>query len=78
MGMSNTIGSMPGFISPNLAGYLLKKYDVITGWNYVFAIAAILVGLGGTFFAIFGQAELQDWSQGKQDEEIKRLKSQSE
>lgn len=75
MGMSNTIGSMPGFVSPNLAGYLLKKYDIITGWNYVFAIAAAFVGFGGIFFAIFGKAELQEWSQGKQDEEIKRLKS---
>ena len=71
--MSNTIGSMPGFISPNLAGVLLKHYGT-AGWNYVFALAAIFVGAGGIFFGIFAQAELQDWAKETDPEEMKNLK----
>merc|ERR1711957_311313 len=74
MGIANTVGSMPGFISPNLAGVFLKHYGVVDGWNYVFALAAVLVGAGGVFFGIFAQADLQEWAKEDEPEEMEALK----
>jgi len=69
MGIANTIGSMPGFISPNIAGKILNNYSKTEGWNYIFALAGIFVGAGGIFFGLFAQADLQPWAQVEEEDQ---------
>jgi MFS family permease len=75
MGIANTFGSMPGFLSPNIAGILLddsNSYDMATGWNYIFIIAGVFLALGGVFYGVFAQADVQSWAidETKTDERL--------
>ena len=43
----------------------------------VFGLASILIGLGGVFFAIFAEAEIQPFAQHTPNEEKQKLDSES-
>ena len=45
MGISNTIGTIPGIISPAITGYLVEDKSVAS-WQHVFVITAFVYALG--------------------------------
>lgn len=61
IGFSNVFGSMPGFISPMIVGYLTTK-NTAAEWQLIFWITAFVYALGVVFFAIFVSGDLQPWN----------------
>lgn len=68
--ISNTFGSMPGFIAPMIAGGLLDSYgnNQLT-WGYIWALSGTVLALGGTFYLIFADGEVQDWAKNDEEDE---------
>ena len=100
--ISNTFGSMPGFIAPMIAGGLLDSYgNNQQTWGYIWALSGLgskcqimrykitnsdhkqvgrkahkgtVLALGGIFYLIFADGEVQDWAKNEeQDEEDKMI-----
>ncbi|XP_076368090.1 putative inorganic phosphate cotransporter isoform X2 [Tachypleus tridentatus] len=62
MGLSNGISQLNGFIVPYVVGSLTQGRQTLQQWKKVFYIGAAIYTFCGTFFAIFGSAELQPWN----------------
>ncbi|XP_054722802.1 sialin-like, partial [Uloborus diversus] len=67
-GVSNAIASVPGILSPVLAGYFLEgnKGD-INQWNCIFYISMAIYLFGAVTFLLFGSAEVQSWGTARTD-----------
>jgi ACS family sodium-dependent inorganic phosphate cotransporter len=61
MGISNTIGTIPGIISPQVTGFLVKDRTE-EEWQYVFLITACVYLLGAIFYGLMASGRRQDWS----------------
>ena len=72
MGISNTLGTIPGIISPSITGYLVEDKSV-DSWQHVFIITAFVYALGAIFYGIFASGERQEWSKIDRDEELVRI-----
>ncbi|GFS51866.1 hypothetical protein TNIN_195591 [Trichonephila inaurata madagascariensis] len=61
-GVSNAIASIPGILSPVVAGYFLEgnKGDAHQ-WTFIFYISVGMYIFGALVFLIFGSAEVQRW-----------------
>ena len=68
MGVSNTLGTIPGIISPSITGYLVEDKSV-EAWQHVFIITAFIYALGAIFYGIFASGERQEWSKIDQDQD---------
>ena len=71
-GISNTFGTIPGFVAPEIMGALTASASadppvmlLTTAWRIVFLIAAFVMTLGGIVFLFGSSAEIQPWA--KQD-----------
>nr|CAH0107217.1 unnamed protein product [Daphnia galeata] len=64
-GISNTIGTVPGFVSPVVIAYLTPT-GTASEWANVFYISGSLYIFGGIIYLIFGTSERQKWSQQQQ------------
>ncbi|XP_076368094.1 putative inorganic phosphate cotransporter isoform X2 [Tachypleus tridentatus] len=62
MGLSNGIATANGFIVPYVVGSLTQGRQTLQQWKKVFSIGAAIYTFCGTFFVIFGSAELQPWN----------------
>ncbi|XP_071171387.1 sialin-like [Mytilus edulis] len=69
-GISNSIASVTGFISPSVVGAITNKAQTQDEWQKVFYIAAAIYAFGAVFYLIFGSGELQDWAREKRDLEL--------
>lgn len=59
LGITNTVGALPGVIGVPLTGYLLERTD---DWEFsMFVPAMILYYSGAAVFAKYGSAEKQPW-----------------
>ena len=59
LGITNTVGALPGVIGVPLTGYLLQRTD---DWEFsMFLPAMILYYSGAAVFAKYGSAEKQPW-----------------
>ena len=59
MGISNTIGTIPGIISPAITGYLVEDKSVAS-WQHVFVITAFVYAIGKiNAFKIYEQSVYQ-------------------
>lgn len=67
MGISNTIGTIPGIISPAVTGYIVQD-KTIDEWQYVFLITAAVYLIGAIFYGLLASGERQDWSRIEPDE----------
>ncbi|PRD27053.1 UNVERIFIED_CONTAM: Sialin [Trichonephila clavipes] len=67
-GVSNAIASIPGILSPVVAGYFLEgnKGDAHQ-WTFIFYISVGMYIFGALVFLIFGSAEVQRWVFTKQE-----------
>ncbi|XP_005176881.1 vesicular glutamate transporter 1-like [Musca domestica] len=63
MGISSTIGVLPGFISPYIVGVLTLGNQTFEAWKWVFQICgAILIGCG-VLYVLFADSTLQKWNE---------------
>ncbi|KAK3094625.1 hypothetical protein FSP39_004159 [Pinctada imbricata] len=75
-GISNSMGSITGFVSPAVVGIITKEDQSRTQWQIVFYLAAGIYIFGALFYLIFGSGELQDWARVEklgEEEEIQVL-----
>lgn len=68
MGVSNTLGTIPGIISPSITGYLTEDKS-IAAWQHVFIITAFIYAIGAIFYGIFASGDRQEWSKIDHDNE---------
>ncbi|TMW49372.1 hypothetical protein DOY81_005516 [Sarcophaga bullata] len=62
LGISGTIGVLPGFISPYIVGILTLGNQSFESWKNVFLIsAAMLIGCG-ILYVCFADSALQEWN----------------
>lgn len=61
MGISNTIGTIPGIISPQVTGWLVRDRTQ-EEWQYVFLITAAVYLLGAICYGLLASGERQPWS----------------
>ncbi|VVC38183.1 Major facilitator superfamily,Major facilitator superfamily domain [Cinara cedri] len=61
LGISNTIATIPGIISPMLTGFIVKN-KTAEEWKLVFLISSGLYLFGAIFYAIFASGERQTWA----------------
>jgi len=61
IGISNVFGSMPGFISPMLVGYITVN-NTPGEWQLVFWITAVVYAVGVVFFALTVSGDKQYWN----------------
>lgn len=78
-GIANTVGSIPGLITPYLTAFMTKN-KTQAEWQKVFLVAAAMYIIAGISFSIFGSARLQDFGkvepgQTKDPEEMKPMKT---
>ncbi|XP_075545508.1 sialin-like isoform X3 [Dermacentor variabilis] len=64
LGVTNTIGNLPGFLMPYVAGVLTSEENSIRTWSYFYYIAAAVGIICAAAFLFFGTAELQPWGKG--------------
>ncbi|GAB0100069.1 hypothetical protein DMENIID0001_160520 [Sergentomyia squamirostris] len=60
-GISNTIATVPGIISPLLVGVLVTDRSK-EQWQIVFFIIVAVYAVGGLFYWFFARGELQPWA----------------
>ncbi|XP_047145228.1 sialin isoform X1 [Hydra vulgaris] len=62
MGLSNTLGTVAGCITPSVTGYFTNGDPSSKNYRSVFFIAAAICLFGGTFFIAFLSGEVQPWN----------------
>lgn len=67
IGFSNVFGSMPGFISPMIVGYITTK-NTAEEWQLVFWITAFVYAIGVIFFGLTVSGDRQPWNDVNVDE----------
>lgn len=79
-GISNSVASVTGFISPAVVGLITKESQTREQWQIVFYIAAAIYAFGAVFYLIFASGELQPWAREDhnivEDVEMEPLKTQ--
>jgi len=64
MGLSNTIATIPGMLSPMFTGQMLHDgtTSTIDEWRGIFSVSATIYLVGATLYAILASGELQPWA----------------
>ncbi|CAF1172595.1 unnamed protein product [Adineta steineri] len=68
MGLSNCVGSTPGFLIPILTGYVVEDTHLKREWNIIFIISILICILVLMFYTFFASGELQPWATANTDE----------
>ncbi|CAG9766311.1 unnamed protein product [Ceutorhynchus assimilis] len=71
-GMVNTFGTLPGIVSPIIAGYLVSfENPTLEQWRVMFYITAGLYVLGFVIYTLFGSGDREFWDHQPEDQKIK-------
>ncbi|KAH3780921.1 sialin-like isoform X2 [Dreissena polymorpha] len=62
MGFSNTFGTIPGFLGPEVVGWLTAKQDTRAQWQIIFYIAAAIYLTGAFVYILFSSSTEQPWN----------------
>ena len=63
LGVTNCIGSIPGFVAPAVAAQIVKGDDSNTDkWDLVWMIAIIILAIESVFYIIFASGTPQPWN----------------
>lgn len=62
MGIGNTFATIPGIVSPIIAGYIVQIPPTAEEWQIVFFITAGIYLFGAIFYGIFASGDLQPWA----------------
>jgi len=63
MGISNTVGTIPGILSPALTGAIIKDRTP-EEWRTVFLITAGVYAMGALLYGLLASGEKQEWADG--------------
>ncbi|KAK4008499.1 hypothetical protein OUZ56_013635 [Daphnia magna] len=66
MGLSNTVATVPGIISPMITGYIVQN-KTEEGWHAVFMISSIIYLSGASFYGFGASGKLQKWADQSSD-----------
>ncbi|XP_076756009.1 putative inorganic phosphate cotransporter [Xylocopa sonorina] len=77
-GITNTFGSLAGFLSSYMVGSLTYKNQTYARWSIIFWILASTYCLGALSFAIFGSGQLQKWNNPEEEQHLKQETSVNE
>ncbi|XP_046451668.1 sialin-like isoform X1 [Daphnia pulex] len=61
MGLSNTVATLPGIVSPALTGYIVQN-KTEEGWHMVFMISSMIYLSGASFYCFGASGKLQAWA----------------
>ncbi|KAJ9573903.1 hypothetical protein L9F63_008702 [Diploptera punctata] len=61
MGLSNTIATLPGIISPAITGYIVQNKSA-SEWQIVFYMAGLIYLVGAIIYGLFASGERQSWA----------------
>ena len=59
-GITNAVGSLPGFLAPIFVGFLLSIDESIYHWNLIYIISGLIAFFGGIVFLLFASCEPLD------------------
>lgn len=59
-GITNAVGSLPGFLAPIYVGFLLSIEESIYHWNLVYITSGLIAFFGGIIFLLFASCEPLD------------------
>ena len=61
-GLSNTVANVPGFVAPQVVGFLLTDLSSITQWRTVFWISCGVHVAGSLLYLLKGSDQEQSWA----------------
>ncbi|KHN82704.1 Sialin [Toxocara canis] len=64
MGLSNTVATLPGMISPLTVGAIVSEH-LASQWRIVFYLTAVIYTLGAAVYWRWASGQLQPWSSGQ-------------
>ena len=64
MGLSNTLATLPGIISPLLTAAIVKNEDSSADWQIVFYLAACIYAVGAVMYGLMASGDVQGWALG--------------
>lgn len=70
-GITNTAGSMSGFLGPYITGLVINGNNTLAQWRYVFYLAAVVSFVGNIFYVVFASTEEQSWSVNSKNHKAK-------
>lgn len=74
MGIVSTVGTMSGFISPIVVGFITFENQTVEAWKRIFQICAAMLIVSGGVYIAFVDTSVQDWNNVSEvSEEIKPL-----
>ena len=62
MGITSTIASMGGFVSPMVIGYLTFENQNIQAWQHIFEISAVMLFASGVIYIGLIDTKVQKWN----------------
>ncbi|CAL8108777.1 unnamed protein product [Orchesella dallaii] len=62
MGLSNTFATIPGMVSPTLAGKMLQN-GTIDEWREVFSVSSTIYVIGAVAYGLLASGETQRWAE---------------
>lgn len=62
LGITNTVGSIDGFLVPHLVAFLTNGQASLRHWNGVFVVAGIVYLMTGIIFLVFGSTKKLPWA----------------
>ncbi|XP_045593842.1 sialin [Procambarus clarkii] len=62
LGITNTIGNVPGFLAPMINGAIINNQQTLPQWRIVFFITAAIYVLDTVIYLVFASAEVQPWN----------------
>jgi ACS family sodium-dependent inorganic phosphate cotransporter len=74
LGISNTMATVPGIISPYLTGLIVQN-STVDEWRIVFFISATIYVIGTIVYSFFGKGEIQSWAADRKENEKENPKA---
>lgn len=64
IGITNTVATLPGIISPLLTGVIVQHQSHASEWRIVFYLGGLIYFTGAIFYCIFSSGNKQTWAAG--------------
>nr|XP_053635789.1 sialin-like [Cherax quadricarinatus] len=63
LGLTNTVATIPGFVSPVVTGSITEGNETVSAWRTVFLISAGTYLVTNIFYLVFISADVQPWNE---------------
>jgi MFS transporter, ACS family, solute carrier family 17 (sodium-dependent inorganic phosphate cotransporter), other len=78
MGISNTVATIPGIISPLIAGFIVTEQTNASQWKWIFIMTSCVYVCGCLIYWFFASGELQPWAKEKREDKVENHDKTSE